>query len=1027
VLTTLAACAAGAGVALGCGWTGFDNSIRFGYGATDLERMRLPPLPSDPRGAKKKVDDEEVVSSRQLADEADKVWDEADEAAKAGELPKAARLLRDYLARTDAFAQNSDWEEPINFRERRSSALDRLDALGALESGSTARAVGSYLAARRRFDNWLDATAVSPDVRQYATFTWLPDKKKEADEQIARKQSERQDGFREWEREIEENLASLARDANLADNADYLRAAGTYRAGFLDQAAERFEAVAAKYPRGEKREAALFTAGRALTRASRTHAGDGETATSKDPCREEGCRDEAWSRARKNFERLIEDYPRGRFAADARGWLAYLSLRVGDTGGALIEYYRMLADADRPAGQEAALRSLRLVRGRAGEADMDAVEARLEREPQAALAYAYHNLYNYSAGYYLGVPEVAEENPYAGSAKYYVERSDWQERKEQTLRDRAERRELRRVADFAARLMRTHPRADVGGAFAVRLAGAQSELGDVRAALQTARRALTSQLPPAERARALWIVGASEHRLKDNTSARRTLSRLVDEFPEGDLARGARAMLATAAEDEGDLSGALEQYLALGYEPDVAYFLDVLMTPDQLSSFVASHRDSPRSDELLYALGLRMMRAGRYGEARDAFTRVRTAADSDDYASTLYNYSYNPYGEDKPRHPKLNFRHTFWDEYGGGDGEYVARTEARAASAPRDTRVYADWLLRDLKTLDDLERLGREAERAEGDEAKAEALYQLASYFYEGNLLTYNPAAWRAMRAEMLDSLDETEYRAPAEAQTIWRHAQDHEAPARAVALYLEVVRLYPRARAAPDALYTAILCHQQLANFNGYWRGVYDRGLHAGSRLVTFADLRREYPKYRPPTEVGRWQPSTRTVSGGPAWPEPPKPRRLTGMERARLKLKRAELRVVQGWELFGEVAGGRARRWTLKGLRWLSVLLAGLFVLRVLRRTRRTRRFLYRRLVRRLKRGRETRAHEVYAPKSSYAAHLPHARGGTLWASVSDGAGALARLALHERGRAALAVNLFTHGLLTALVWACAWALKG
>lgn len=1024
MLAVLAGCA---GVALGCGWGGFDNSIRFGYGATDLDRMRLPPLPTDPRGAKKKDDDEEGVSAVQRAGEADKLWDEADEAAGAGELQKAASLLRSYLARTDAFARDTEGEEPTNFRERRASALDRLDALGALERGSPAQAVRSYLAARSRFDDWLDATAVSPEERRSATFTWLPDKKREADEQIARKESEREAGFRGWEREVEENLAPLARDANLADNADYLRAAATYRAGLLNEAAELFEAVAAKYPRGEKREAALFTAGRALTRASRTHAGDGETATSTGPCREEVCRDEAWARARKNFGRLMEDYPRGHYAADARGWLAYLSLRVGDTAGALVEYYRMLADADRPDGQQTALRSLRLARRRAGDAAMDAVEARLERDLRAALAYAYHNLYNYSAGYDLDVPDVGEETPYADSDKYSAESSRWQERKEQSLRERAERKELRRVADFAARLMRLRPGADVGGAFAVRLAGAQSELGDARAALQTARRALASSLPPAERARALWIEGASEYRLKDTAAARRTLSRLVEEFPEGDLARGAREMLATAAEDEGDLAGALEQYLALGYEPDVAYFLDVLMTPDQLSSFVASHRDSPRSDELLYALGLRMMRAGRYAEARDALTRVRTTADSYDYASAPYNYSHNPYDEGRPRNPKLNFRHTFWDEYGGGDGEYVARTDARAASAPRDTRVYADWLLRDLKTLDDLERLEREAGRAADDEAKAEALYQLASYFYEGSLLTYNPAAWRGMRAEMLASLDETEYRAPAEAQLIWRHVQEHEAPARALSLYLEVVRLYPRTRAAPDALYTAILCHQQLANFNGYWRGVYDGGLHAGSRLATLADLRREYPKYRLPSDVGRWQPSTRTVSGGPAWPEPPKPRRLTGMERARLKLKRAERGVMQGWELFGEVAGGGARRWTLKGLRWLSVLLAGGVVLLVLRRTRRSRRFLYRRLRHCLRRGREARAREVYAPRSSYAAHLPHERGAALRASVFDGARALARLALHERGRAALAVNLLTHGLLTALVWACAWALRG
>lgn len=43
---------------------------------------------------------------------------------------------------------------------------------------------------------------------------------------------------------------------------------------------------------------------------------------------------------------------------------------------------------------------------------------------------------------------------------------------------------------------------------------------------------------------------------------------------------------------------------------------------------------------------------------------------------------------------------------------------------------------------------------------------------------------------------------------------------------------------------------------------------------------------------------------------------------------------------------------------------------------------------------------------------------------AAVFDTARGLFRLSLHERGRAALALNLFTHGLLTLLIWALVWA---
>jgi hypothetical protein len=202
------------------------------------------------------------------------------------------------------------------------------------------------------------------------------------------------------------------------------------------------------------------------------------------------------------------------------------------------------------------------------------------------------------------------------------------------------------------------------------------------------------------------------------------------------------------------------------------------------------------------------------------------------------------------------------------------------------------------------------------------------------------------------------------------------------------------------------------------------ERGLHAGQRLVTLADLRREYPQYRLPV-AGDWKPSTRTGSGEAAWPAPPKPKRLTGMERARVKLKRAELRLEQAWELFGEIYDGRVRRWTLAALRWSVVALVALLVLGVFRRTRRARRFLYRRLVRHLRRPPAPRP--VYAPTSTYAAHYAHAPLAGARAAFARTAGGLLRLALHERGRAALALNLFTHGLLTMLLWAVLWAAKG
>jgi len=155
--------------------------------------------------------------------------------------------------------------------------------------------------------------------------------------------------------------------------------------------------------------------------------------------------------------------------------------------------------------------------------------------------------------------------------------------------------------------------------------------------------------------------------------------------------------------------------------------------------------------------------------------------------------------------------------------------------------------------------------------------------------------------------------------------------------------------------------------------------------------------------------------------------PKQLTGVERARAKIRRAELRVAQVWGLFGEVHGGRVRAWTVKGLRWALAGLVALFVLLVFRRTRRARRFLYKQLARRIKHSRAARdLRAPYAPASTYAAHLPYEWGGRLRDAFFDTARGLLRLSLHERSRAALALNLFTHGLLTLLLWSLLWAAR-
>src|SRR5262249_40571964 len=61
--------------------------------------------------------------------------------------------------------------------------------------------------------------------------------------------------------------------------------------------------------------------------------------------------------------------------------------------------------------------------------------------------------------------------------------------------------------------------------------------------------------------------------------------------------------------------------------------------------------------------------------------------------------------------------------------------------------------------------------------------------------------------------------------------------------------------------------------DYNYHWRTVYEMGLHAGVRMVTYEDVRQAYPNYQLPRGTIGWEPVTRTVNGGPGWEERPKP----------------------------------------------------------------------------------------------------------------------------------------------------------
>ena len=821
LIVTLAA----AITALACAWSSFDDhSVRFNYERTGRAFYRLPPLPVvvDPKTGKElttrqveqfeyDLNDSDIVDGLPETDDSgqgtksDDIWVQAKSAVEKDDLSKAATLLRKYLDITSLPTPEYGVGSSQDFYEYRNSAYDMLDALTALQQGSSRKAVKAYLEARGEVTN--------------SVLTG---------------------------EEFDEVLNKEIPDPNLHDNWEYLLDAQlTQVKDNTEGALEAFQKHAVDFPASEKHEAVLFMIARLTMRQSYSSAAKGcyiEKPTDREEANyrqtdkvaiepKEKCQDESWHLAINAFRQLIKKYPHGRYINDARGWIANLYLNGEEAAFALAEYYRLLGSTDLGVRLEAK-KSLQIIGHEFDDETLDKVEELIADDPNASLAYSYHRIYN-----------VAIDHAYQTVNAWCCYGEDrWQQENEEKERvsdeHKAGNHELERVAKFATAMMKRHPQAHVSGAFVLRVAEAQLELQNYPEALKLSDKALNMGIQDEVRMEGLWVKGSSEHKLKQLKSARSTFKTLIVEFPKAKLTEGARRLLAMTAEDQDDLETALELYIALNYEQDVAYFVDVLLPTDRLARFIDDRKDIPQHNQLLYALGVRYMRDKRWNEARETLRRVRTEKGTDGYLqydkNDTWYFAKEPDFEDR----ELEF-------------------------------IKTSWVIRDLKTIDILEYYERAVENAQGDKKKAEAMYQLASCLFESDDLTfYNPAAWSGSRGGSLSHLLFSNHvRLTNESQLIFEHLQAHDPWACAIPIYLEIADRFPQTATAKDALYSAAVAHQRLLERNGPWGAFYQRGLFAGSRVVTYADVKGAYPDYQLPRGTYGWEPSTRTVNGGPGW----------------------------------------------------------------------------------------------------------------------------------------------------------------
>jgi|GEM_PF-3417673 len=293
-----------------------------------------------------------------------------------------------------------------------------------------------------------------------------------------------------------------------------------------------------------------------------------------------------------------------------------------------------------------------------------------------------------------------------------------------------------------------------------------------------ARRALAEAQEKETRDMANFVLASEAKRAGDLVEAIR-LYRAIARSPHPTyLAGGALENLPPIYEAKHRLDIALDLYRELGFSFDVAYLLDVKMTPDQVARYASTHSRDRDVKSLRLAAGYRFMRVGRWQEAAREFRGIR-------------------------RRERLKMLSFAWADH------------------------YEDWFVEPdpLVAVYDLARLDRAVKRAHGPRNRAEAKLDLAAYYYKHrDLLLYNPRLWYGERAEAIQNSWNDPHATDEDRTALYRHHWQHECLARAYELYRDVALAFPNTEMGYHAAYQAGCSEEKLSNLNDYWRWVDSR-----------------------------------------------------------------------------------------------------------------------------------------------------------------------------------------------------------
>ncbi len=345
------------------------------------------------------------------------------------------------------------------------------------------------------------------------------------------------------------------------------------------------------------------------------------------------------------------------------------------------------------------------------------------------------------------------------------------------------------LAHLADELARLHPEAQLSPLVRVRLAEVYYQRRQYGKALQWAQRAAH----PHAFDRALYVRGATLHKLKHYRAAITDFTALLQRFPASPLRHGAREELAILDEAVGDFGNALQQYFALDYTTDIAYLLDIKMTTPQIEALL-----------------------------RRPISRTQVLHIS------WYNYSSNAPPPTPPRYTEydllaysLGLRYLRDEKWRQAETwlRRVPRKLYAAFSAGRKKADFDTLSPEPLTAVHALGKLQRAIAAARSNNARAAAMYQYATYYStHGSLLLYNPALWQGDRAYAFSFWWLPKHKTKQDLTLIQTYMYQHEVYARSRALCLEVARRYPHSAVAPRALYRAGCACRRLAKFNWWW-----------------------------------------------------------------------------------------------------------------------------------------------------------------------------------------------------------------